>query len=371
MIKKIEVKNFKLFKELSVPIKNLNLLSGLNGMGKSTLFQVLLLLRQSGGDKNSLNLNGDLLYSGISNDILCHSASPENKKIEIHIHTEKDEHKWSFPHNPNKDYLEGSYYGNANLSLYAKNFQYINADHIGPSESHDRNDIIVEKYNQMSVKSGRAELAVQYLETYGGHAVKIKELLHPDAKDDSLKSQVEQWLQEVSPGVHLDIQKTDKDFLLTFKYEIEKSGTKVYTKNFKPQNVGFALSYTLPYIIAILSSEPGSLLLFENPEAHLHPRGQAKLTELMCIAAGSGIQIFVETHGDHIINETLVQLKEHISNQEKGIDLENVNILFFDREEDDHIGNVKEIKIKQEGKIINPPPHFFDQYVRHQRRLWS
>ena len=48
------------------------------------------------------------------------------------------------------------------------------------------------------------------------------------------------------------------------------------------------VSYTLLIIVAILAARPGDLLLLEAPEAHLHPRGQAKIGELMALAAKGG-----------------------------------------------------------------------------------
>ena len=47
MINKIMLKNFKCFQSLELNLKRLNILSGLNGMGKSTVIQSLLLLKQS------------------------------------------------------------------------------------------------------------------------------------------------------------------------------------------------------------------------------------------------------------------------------------------------------------------------------------
>lgn len=369
MIREIKLTNFKLFKELSVPIKNLNILSGLNGMGKSSFIQALLLLRQSKSDKNNLNLNGDLLYSGLSSDILCRTA--ENNKIKFYIKTDNQIYTWEFENNHGKDYLDGIFTGDNHLNLFSDNFHYINAEHIGPRESHERNDIIVEKYKQLSIKKGMAELAIQFLKFFENEPIAIESLKHPYAKDDSLLSQVEAWLQEISPDIRINIEKMDREYLLSFKYEsVSNDGTLTYTKDFKPQNVGFALSYSLPYIIAILSAKPGSLLLFENPESHLHPKGQAKIAEMMCLAAQSGVQIFAETHGDHIINESLVQLKEHSKDQNKGIHIDNIQILFFEREQEQHLGKVHNIILEQSGKIRQPPENFFDQFNIHQRKLW-
>ncbi len=48
MLTQIKLTHFKCFKEeTSFPLSQLNLLTGINGRGKSTLLQSLLLMRQS------------------------------------------------------------------------------------------------------------------------------------------------------------------------------------------------------------------------------------------------------------------------------------------------------------------------------------
>ena len=74
MIEFINIQNFKTLLNASFPLGNLNLFSGLNGMGKSTLVQSLLLLRQS-YERNTLKtkgllLNGDYVNIGTGKDAL-------------------------------------------------------------------------------------------------------------------------------------------------------------------------------------------------------------------------------------------------------------------------------------------------------------
>ena len=47
MIERMKLKNFKCFEELDLMLHKLNVFSGLNGMGKSTIMQSILLLKQS------------------------------------------------------------------------------------------------------------------------------------------------------------------------------------------------------------------------------------------------------------------------------------------------------------------------------------
>ena len=47
MINELRLRNFKAFKDLELELRPFNLLSGLNSVGKSSILQSLLVLRQS------------------------------------------------------------------------------------------------------------------------------------------------------------------------------------------------------------------------------------------------------------------------------------------------------------------------------------
>src|SRR5438046_1441121 len=79
-------------------------------------------------------------------------------------------------------------------------------------------------------------------------------------------------------------------------------GHQVASSEYRPTNVGFGITYALPIVVSILSARPGSLVIIENPEAHLHPRGQVRMGELLSLASTAGIQVLIETHSDHVLN---------------------------------------------------------------------
>ncbi|WP_207649500.1 AAA family ATPase [Anaeromicropila populeti] len=41
--------------------------------------------------------------------------------------------------------------------------------------------------------------------------------------------------------------------------------------------MGFGISYVLPVIVSLLKAKRDDLIILENPEAHLHPKGQSKM----------------------------------------------------------------------------------------------
>ena len=97
---------------------------------------------------------------------------------------------------------------------------------------------------------------------------------------------VDEWLQEISPGAHLQLETIPAADALIAGFSFDRPGD-VASRRFRATNVGFGLSYTLPVIIAMLA-EPGTLCLIENPEAHLHPArtDEAGGTRGTCIVGG-------------------------------------------------------------------------------------
>ena len=86
MLEKIVIKNFKCFESLELPLKSLNVFSGLNGMGKSTVIQSLLVLKQSEQNNylpKSICLNGIYVNAGMAQDVLYEYA--ENDLIELQL----------------------------------------------------------------------------------------------------------------------------------------------------------------------------------------------------------------------------------------------------------------------------------------------
>src|ERR1700681_2143403 len=91
MIREIHLRNFKCFRELNLALSPLTLLAGLNGMGKSSVVQAILLLHQSfeSGDlaAGRLLLGGDFADLGSGVDVLYEDA--EQDVIEIGLEVER------------------------------------------------------------------------------------------------------------------------------------------------------------------------------------------------------------------------------------------------------------------------------------------
>jgi len=373
MITHTTIKNFKSHRETSLSHSCLNILTGLNGVGKSSVFQALLLLRQS-YLKNRLHegidLNKPLCNIGLVGDARYQYASDD--VIEFGLEIDHQQNLcWQFQSNE----LDSTFLKLANkpayshlnqISLFNRNFQYLSAARLAPQESYPKDSYSVERERQISNELGKCELIAHFLYYYGrSEKIKFENLKYPQSHNDLL-SQTNAWFREISPNDNVIVKDNQINFEMKYQFHLENN--QLSTNEFKAENVGFGLVYALPIIVAVLAAEKDSILLIENPESHLHPQGQAKLAELMALAAQNGVQIFIETHSEHIINGTLVAVKKYQSEQ-RGIAHDKVRIYYFERDEIHHATQSIEVPVLEGGRITYPPRGFFDQFKKDIKTL--
>lgn len=361
MIKEIKIKNLKSLKDIDLSLSSLNILAGLNGSGKSSLIQSLLLLRQSfTNTTRNIGLilqDGELISLGSGKDVFYQYAGKE-ENITFEIKTEATKLTWHFGYSPNSDILpidkmepdtDLSYF-----SLFNHKFQYLNAEHISPQVSYKKSEFHVVKNKDIGTKG---EYAAHYLAEYGfSEKIEATDLQHPKANSDSLIHQVDAWISEISPGIKLIADGVPGLDVVRLVIRFEtKDG---YTDDIKPINTGFGISYVLPVVIAILKAQKDDILILENPESHLHPRGQSTIGRMMAYAAQKGVQIFVETHSDHIINGIRVAVKN------KKLLPKNIKIFYFDRvlARSEQYSTVEEILIDKNGELSTYPQGFLDEW---------
>ena len=373
MLQTLRIRNFKLHEDTTIGFGGLTILTGMNGMGKSTILQSLLLLRQSFLShrlKKGLNLRGDLVDLGVSGKLACQIVNSDELKLDLIFETISRYFSFLYPIDGMETYLpladeeetsaemdveeEEFLFDWAKQNLFSSNFQYISAFRFGPMITYGRDSAVVSQDKQISKVQGKCEYAVHFLYQFKNTKV-LEELSLTDSDGKynyQLGNQVELWLQAISPKIHLNIEPTGEDFKLNYKFDRDKNFT---TEEMSAVNTGFGISYLLPILVSILSAQPGALILIENPEAHVHPKGQSILMELVAKAVKAGIQIVIETHSDHIINGALVNVKRGILSNN------NIKVYFFNRDEERHVAQTQNLQITASGQIKRPPKDFFDQ----------
>ncbi|HBE16845.1 MAG TPA: DUF3696 domain-containing protein [Cyanobacteria bacterium UBA11149] len=292
MITSLSLKNFKPFKEQSLAFRPLTLLSGLNSSGKSSVLQALMLLRQSYQqkllEKTGLALNGELVNIGTAKDVFFDGASKADQlSFEIVLENETNG-IWSFNYDSEVDVLNRTSPAVNSVvyesNLFGNNFHYLQAERIGSRTFFPMSDFQVRQLGKLGISG---EYAAHFLWVNQEKPIFSNRLSHPkvkllqrgieDPKTPSklLIDQVEAWMGEISPGTKIRLEPKPDIDLISIKYFYGDGNP------YRATNVGFGISYTLPIIVAVLASTPGTLILIENPEAHLHPKGQSKMGELM------------------------------------------------------------------------------------------
>lgn len=357
MIEKLSLKNFKCFRDVEMKFSTLNVLTGLNGMGKSTIMQSILLLGQSQKSLKAeevLSLKGKFVNLGVGQDVLYEKADED----EIGISIEIDENKESFvfEYLPESDSLplkERKIDGKADfLESKLENLFYLSAYRIEPQFLYQiKNE--KELGNKYFGKDG--EYAIQYLKLHGGDEIKNNTIVTGNPDKTTIMDQVKAWMDMISPGISpvININTSSRTAELQYEY-IED---RVKTNSYKSVNVGFGITYVLPVIVELISAKEGDIVLIENPEAHIHPKGQRMLGELIALASAGGVQIIVETHSDHILNGIRVMAKK------KKMQAEKATFFFFYKDiEDSYNHKFIQPVLDQNGRLNEWPDGFFDEW---------
>lgn len=369
MIKELQIQNFKCFQS-SRPFEfsKLNLLTGINGRGKSSLLQSFLVLSQSAwrnADMKKLVINDELLNLGNFDDIK-NSETPRGENIHFNFKFDSpfiDEAKIQYAENQDEALqaecakIEIKSQGKTivveppkkqaddivlTFAELIKKIHFVSADRLGPVK-------YVDKTNLPSfVHVGpRGEHTINILAN-SINLDNVNELLYKGNDAKSIIQQTIEWLGYILEGAKIDIGGKEKESSVLYMLLNNKSNSYAY----KPANVGFGYSYILPLIVTGLIAKPGETIIIENPEAHLHPRAQSKISEFFARVASCGVQVFIESHSEHILNG----LRVSALNPEIGVKYDELAIHYFNEAFDS-----QKLIMDEKGKIPEWPGGFFDQ----------
>lgn len=378
MITSLYLKNFKCFESLDsrIVFKRITLLTGSNGRGKSSIFQSLLLLGQSfksGRNIDFIKINGRFVSLGSFEDILFSGST--DKKIEIGFTTDdEDENDAMLSCGPKEDnarvadllslrikYKDGRIQdlvsavgsddetGESTTSKSAtsaikainqlRNIYFISADRQGPQNYVTRSEEIVK-------------------ENIGIHGEYVIHSLKDN--ESELLSKVISAVSDIMGGASINVKDIDTEYI---KLLLDSTDG---VNGYKPVNVGFGYSYILPIVVLPLVVDPGSKIFIENPEAHLHPGAQSRLMKyLIRIAEDRDLQLFIETHSDHIVNSLRISVKE----QSFAIEKKQATIVHVGRDKISNKSIFWQISIDDEGNLSDYPDDFMDEWTKQMVEL--
>ncbi|MDM8550940.1 AAA family ATPase [Desulfobacterales bacterium HSG2] len=336
MLTEIRIKNFKCFKdEIIVPAERINLFTGLNGRGKSTVFQPLLCMKQScekSKTTDRLFFNWSCVELGSFGDVK-NVSTPRDEDIVFtfefktedgyfvasYYFKEDEQDDLSVPVRSvevegelkgktfeisllnidemaviEKKSIKESFYNlffdyerfdDPELSFVGGNIfnigriHYISTDRIGPGDYYPR-----ESFPDFPNVGPKGQYVVEVLAKTGDRQAKSPLCLRK-SEPATVMYQISAWMEYIFNGGRVDIKPIEAN-IISMRMNADSS------KNpFKPVNVGFGYSYLLPIVVSGLIAEPGDILIVENPEAHLVPSAQSRIANFLARVSRTGVQV--------------------------------------------------------------------------------
>ena len=164
----------------------------------------------------------------------------------------------------------------------------------------------------------------------------------------SLDEQIPKWLQRLDliDSYRLNpVSGSDRNYeFLVRKY---KDGPEV-----RLTDVGFGVSQVLPVLVLCYYVPEGSILILEQPEAHLHPKVQSELADLLIeVVKERQLQIVLESHSEHLI----LRLMRRIAEERISVD----DTAFYFCEMNEGTSEIERLNVDDYGNITNWPQNFF------------
>ena len=107
---------------------------------------------------------------------------------------------------------------------------------------------------------------------------------------------------------------------------------------------------------------PNCIVIIENPEAHIHPKGQTEIARLIALCVQAGSQVIIETHSDHLFDGIRIAAKniEGFAN--------SVQIHWFELDDNGNTEVYSPI-LDRNGRLNEWPKGLFDQFEINSSEL--
>ena len=375
MITRIDLRNFKCFSALKLPLRRLTLLSGLNASGKSSVLQALVLLHQTMREhewSQRLMLNGSALRLGAVRDVIdqigggrgCSVAledddaglvewefSGEQGAMSMAVILVRATAEWRRADPQPLQYLLPEALANspvgASLARRLRGLTWLAAERLGPRDLYALDD---PELTPVVGQAGEHTASV----LYSGADERVAIPLLVQEVPPTLLRQVEARMGEFFPGFRMDLSPVTGANAVTLGVRTSRD-----TDFHRPGHTGFGVTQVLPIVVAVLAAKPDDLLLIENPEVHLHPAGQSRMGEFLAAAAKAGLQVLIESHSDHVLNGIRRAVRNGI------LDPDDTALYYFrprHEAETSAAAQVESPSIDADGNIDTWPAGFFDQF---------
>ena len=149
---------------------------------------------------------------------------------------------------------------------------------------------------------------------------RIKEYILPHGMDKcTLSEALAEWLVYLNIASSVSVDKKN-----SFGFSVSIENMEQVKSDI--MNVGIGTSQVLPVLISVLLSEPEEILIFEQPELHLHPYSQSRLADMFVEFCMHRRKVILETHSEYF----LLRLRYHIVKGKYPKDAAAINFFHYE-----------------------------------------
>lgn len=408
MLTSIRLSNFKCFEQMELEPRRITVLIGPNGTGKSSVFQALMLLRQSVG-ANQLSSRGSFVNVELEEVVFgkswertlgigfggCRQVGDKTAVFRYEMASTKDgvivrnygEVQWDKLELVGS-WVEGQGRGSPEQHLGPIRFTVSALSPVGRPFSVGLPDI--DRGSPRFKEAKEAEVVIRELERIFSD-VMISWRFIPSLRGFA-RSTYQLWpqgLSEIEPiRSHDDLSAGIASTLAYEKKETEekvsewvkrvtgvpiehklvpgpqvgiRSTSLLLQQDVSIVNEGFGTNQLTFLMFQLAKTLPDGLAAIEEPEIHLHPHAIASLGDLFVeLATTERKQLLLATHSDHL----LLGLLNNVA--EKRLAAEDLAIYYFEQKEGRV--SVMPLKVTPEGMVKGGLPGFLDATLEAQRR---
>ena len=155
----------------------------------------------------------------------------------------------------------------------------------------------------------------------------------------------------------INVRRLGKSMGDPFQFQIKVKGP-----NANLIDVGYGVNQILPILVRIFNTHGNATFLMQQPEVHLHPKGQAELSSLLVdIVKGKGHSFVIETHSDSMINRARIEIMHG------KIKPEDVSLIYL--EPTGNSVKVHNIAFDDQANLLHTPASYRQFFLQESDKL--
>ena len=171
-----------------------------------------------------------------------------------------------------------------------------------------------------------------------------------EGRNVPIEERISWWLREMDLAHSFSLQRANSGTDRNYEVRIQKTSA---SPPVTLVDMGYGLFHFLPVLVLCYYTPECSTLILEQPGIHLHPKVQSQLADLLIeVVNERNLQILVESHSEHL----LTRLQRRIVEEKIAVD----QTAFYFCRNDEGVSEIEKLDVDEaSGDIKNWPENFF------------